>query len=297
MAESRSGSTVPRRQLGRHLRELRMRARFTLKAAAHELEWSEAKMWRIESGHSSVRSHDVRTMCEVYGASAELTEALLGLSKETKARGWWHSYGDVIPEQFDVFIGLEEAASQIDWYETDLVPGLFQTEDYVRAILREHDPDMSEEEIERRVGLRIARQALLTRPIAPATLRVALSEAVVRRPVGGHNIMAKQVTQMIELSALPNVNLRVIPFSAGFHHGVLTGQFGIMRFPSRGDGADTEPPTVYADGYTGDLYLDKPSEVTRHERAFASIWSRALNEQASEDLLSHAVGSYEQQDS
>ncbi|MDT0443859.1 helix-turn-helix domain-containing protein [Streptomyces johnsoniae] len=289
-----TGSTVPRRQLGRHLRELRMRARFTLKAAAHELEWSEAKMWRIESGQTSVRSHDVRTMCEIYGAPPDLAEALLGLAKETKARGWWHSYGDVIPEQFDVFIGLEEAASEIDWYESDLVPGLFQTADYARTVMHEYDPKLSPEEVGRRVALRLARQALLTRPTNAALLRVVLSESVVRRPVGGHKAMAQQIRRMIELSALPVVSLRVVPFSVGFHQGVLTSQFGILRFPTNGNGAPTEPPTVYADGYTGDLYLDKEKEVNLYDEAFANIWSVALSEEATTDLLTDLVGRYEQ---
>jgi hypothetical protein len=274
-----------------------MGARFTLKRAAEVFEWSEAKLWRIESGHTSVRSHDVRLVCEIYGAPGDLTEALLGLAKETKARGWWHAYGDVIPEQFDVFVGLEEAASQIDWYEVDLVPGLFQTEDYARTLMRGYRPEASEEEIDRRVGLRIARQVLLTRPTAAATLRVVLGDAVVTRPIGGHKVMAEQVRHMIELSALPNVHLRVIPVSVGFHQGIMTGQFGVLRFPSTGDGADTEPPTVYADGYTGDLYLDKPSEVSRYDKAFADIWSKALSEQATRDLLSQAVRNHEQQDS
>ncbi|MGP4109481.1 helix-turn-helix domain-containing protein [Streptomyces sp. 4N509B] len=298
MGAATSGSTVPRRQLGRHLRELRSRARFTLKRAAEVLEWSEAKMWRIESGHTSVRSHDVRLMCEIYGARADLTDALVGLAKETKARGWWHAYGDVIPEQFDVFVGLEEAASQIDWYESDLVPGLFQTEDYARLVMRGgYGSETSEEEIERRVELRVARQVLLTRSAAPATLRVALSEPVISRPVGGHKVMAEQLSRMVELSDLPNVHLRVVPVSVGFHHGMLTGQFGVLRFPRKGDGADTEPPTVYADGYTGDLYLDKPSEVERYDRAFSDIWNAALDEQETRALLSQAVRNHEQEDS
>src|SRR5579864_8834192 len=122
MAET-TGSTVPRRQLGRYLRELRGRERLTVKAAAEKLEWSEAKIWRIETGQTSLRSLDVEAMCKIYAAPADLTEALMGLARETKARGWWHAYGDVIPEGFDVYIGLEEAASQLAWYESELGPG------------------------------------------------------------------------------------------------------------------------------------------------------------------------------
>ena len=140
MAVETTGSTVPRRQLGRYLRELRSRERLTVKAAAEKLEWSEAKIWRIETGQTSLRSLDVEAMCKIYAAPADLTEALMGLAKETKARGWWHAYGDVIPEGFDVYIGLEESASQLAWYESELVPGLLQTEDYARTLIRADNP-------------------------------------------------------------------------------------------------------------------------------------------------------------
>jgi transcriptional regulator with XRE-family HTH domain len=150
MAEQTTGSTVPRRQLGRHLRDLRNRSRLTIRIAAGKLEWSEAKIWRIETGQTSLRSLDVEAMAKVYGAPPDLTEALMGLAKETKARGWWHAYGDVIPEGFDVYIGLEEAVSALSWYESELVPGLLQTEDYARTVIKADKQDVDNDEIERR---------------------------------------------------------------------------------------------------------------------------------------------------
>src|ERR1700722_12894293 len=185
MAAEITGSTVPRRQLGRYLRELRNRERLTVKIAAEKLEWSEAKIWRIETGQTSLRSLDVETMCKIYGAPADLTEALMGLARETKARGWWHAYGDVIPEGFDVYIGLEEAASQLSWYEPELVPGILQTEGYARTLIQTHNRGVGEEEIGRRVHVRMARQPLLRRTAAPLQLQVALNEGILRRPVGG----------------------------------------------------------------------------------------------------------------
>src|SRR5580658_246865 len=150
MPEETTGSTVPRRQLGRYLRDLRQKQRLTVRAAAERLEWSDAKIWRIETGQVSLRSLDVEAMCRIYGAPAELTQGLMGLAKETKARGWWHSYGDVIPEGFDLYIGLEEAASQLAWYESELVPGLLQTERYAHTVIRADNPGVPEEEISRR---------------------------------------------------------------------------------------------------------------------------------------------------
>jgi transcriptional regulator with XRE-family HTH domain len=293
MAEGPTGSTVPRRQLGRHLRDLRNRARLTVRAAAKKLEWSEAKMWRIETGQTPLRSLDVQAMCTIYGAPPDLTEALMALAKETKARGWWHSYGDVIPEGFDVYVGLEEAAASLYWYESDVVPGLLQTEDYAREVTRTHIRGIGEEDLEGRVRLRVERQALLTRATDPLTLRVVLSETVLRRPVGGRAVMREQLAHLVYVSELPNIAIRVVPFAAGMHSGVVTGPFEILRFPLNGDGNETEPPTVYADGYTGGLYLDKPREVEQYDAAFQGIWETSLDEQASQRLIAEWAGSYE----
>lgn len=289
MSVETTGSTVPRRQLGRYLRELRNKQRLTVKAAAEQLEWSEAKIWRIETGQTSLRSFDVEVMCRIYGAPADLTQALMGLAKETKARGWWHAYGDVIPEGFDVYIGLEEAASQLTWYESELVPGLLQTEEYARTLISADNPGVGEEEISRRVHVRMARQALIRRATVPLRLQVALNEGILRRPVGGARVMAGQLERLAEVSELANVSLRVVPFSAGLHAGVMSGAFVILRFPVSGDGKESEPATVYVDGYTGALYLDKPHEVEGYARAFGSIWDACLDEGTSRRLIRQAA--------
>lgn len=291
--EKASGSTVPRRQLGRHLRELRGRARYSVKAAAEALEWSEAKLWRIETGQTSLRSHDAELMCRIYSAPAEMTDALMGLAKETKARGWWHAYGDVIPQGFDIYISLEEVASELAWYEGELVPGVLQTEDYARTVIRVFSPDEDPEEIERRVRLRITRQALLTRRAARPEFRMVIGEAALRRPVGGHDVMAAQLAHIIGAAALPNVMIRVMPLAADLHLGTMSGPFVILRFPLTGTGADTEPPIVYVDGYTGCLYLDKTREVEAFDNAFGSLWEQSLDERASLRLMSEMAGEHE----
>lgn len=288
MTEAQAGSTVPRRQLGRYLRDLRGSAGLTVRAAAKELERSEPTIWRIEAGLVSVRSLEVELMCRLYGATPDMTKALMALAKETKAKGWWQSYGDVVPEWFDLFVGLEAAANRISWYESELVPGLFQTSDYARALTRMHNPDQSDAEIERRVELRLARQAILKRPIDPPALRVALRESVLRGPVGGATVMAEQLDRLAEASELPNVALRVVPFAVGLHPGMLSGPFGVLRFPLNGGGLESEPPTVYADIYTGAIYLDKPHEVERYDQAFEEIWETALGEGESRDLIRQA---------
>jgi hypothetical protein len=286
MADTSTGSTVPRRQLGRYLRDLRNVAGLTVRDAALSLEWSEAKMWRIETGQTSLRSLDVEAMCRIYGAQPDMTTALMSLAKETKARGWWQAYGDALPEWFDLYVGLEAAAARLSWYEQGLVPGLFQTDDYARALIRADHSDENDAEIDRRMRLRLGRQAILRRSVDPPVLQVVLDESVLRRPVGGARVMAAQLDRLA--SELPNVELRMVPFSAGIHPGMLAGSFTILRFPLNGSGEESEPPTVYAELFTGAVYLEKPSEIERYSGAFSGIRQQALDEASSRDLIRQA---------
>nr|WP_248814031.1 helix-turn-helix transcriptional regulator [Frankia sp. AgPm24] len=282
---------MPRRQLGRYLRDLRNQGRLTVRAAAGRLEWSEAKIWRIESGLTSLRSFDVEVMCRIYGAPTGLTEALMGLAKETKARGWWHSYGDVIPGWLDLYIGLEEAASRLWCYQSELVPGLLQTEEYARTLIRADDPDVDDEEIDRRVHVRMARQSLLTRATDPPSLSVVLNESILHRSVGGPEVLAKQLERIADVNKLPNITIKVMPFSAGLHAGVTSGPFVVLRFPEIGTGRAGEPPTVYVEGLTGALYLEKDHEVTQYEDSFSAMWELAAEKDESTKMLIDRAGS------
>jgi Domain of unknown function (DUF5753) len=120
-------------------------------------------------------------------------------------------------------------------------------------------------------------------------LRVALRESVIRCPVGGVAVMAGQLHRLADASELPNVSLRIVPFAAGLHPGMMSGPFEILRFPVNGGGLESEPPTVYADIYTGAIYLDKPHEVERYDRAFEEIWGTALDEPSSRKLIRQAA--------
>lgn len=288
-----TGSTVPRRQLGRKLRDLRNRARLTVRAAAEALQWSETKMWRIETGQTSLRPHDVEFMCRIYGAPADLTRALMKLAKDTKAMGWWQAYEDALPEYFDVYLGLEEAASHLATYEPELVPGLLQTPGYAAALIRKSNPGMSEAEIERRVQLRMARQVLLTRVTARPVFHMVIGEAVLRWPVGGRDVMATQLRRLIEISDLPDVSLQVVPYRAGGHIGLDTGAFVLLRFPLDAEGKETEPPIVYQEGFVGALYLDRPNDVERFGDAFASLVDSALDVRASQSFILQAAREFE----
>jgi transcriptional regulator with XRE-family HTH domain len=288
-AETTAGPTVPRRQLGRHLRALRNQAKLTTKLAAQALEWSEPKLWRIETGQTALRTLDVEAMCRVYGATAEVTQGLMLLARETRGRDWWHAYDDVIPDWLNLYLGLEEAASRLLRYESDLVPSLLQTAGYARALIRADRPDIGDAEIARRVQARLARQALLSRVTAPLTAEVLLSEAVLRRPIAGPQVMAEQLHQLADAAMLPNVSIRVVPFSAGLHRGMLSGPFAMLRFPDNGDGQESEPPVVYVAGFTGALYLERPGEIQRYQDAYADIAAAALDEAGSRTVIRQAA--------
>jgi hypothetical protein len=280
-----TGSSVPRRQLGRHLKAAREGAALSLEAAARALEWSKAKMYRIEAGQVPLRTHDVIAMCSVYRCDAELRDALLGLSAEAKAKGWWHAYGDAIPAWFELYVGLEAAASRLRKFEAGLVPGLLQTEDYAAAVAHA-TPGRPQSEVDKLVALRMERQQLLTRHMPPPIrLDVILDEAVLHRPIGDRAGMRRQLTHLASMAQGPRTTIRVLPLGTGPHLASIAGNFMIMEFPAAVTGP-VEPTTIYSENLTGALYLDKPGEVAAYDAAWGTLGELALDPGASADLIS-----------
>ncbi|MCZ7437715.1 helix-turn-helix transcriptional regulator [Micromonospora sp. WMMC241] len=286
------GSTVPRRQLGRLLRQYRTEAGVTLDAAAEALEYSRQKIWRIECGMGAVRVLDVKAMCELYGVSDELADAMKGLAAETKSKGWWHAYGDAVPSWFELYVGLESAAASLRQYQETVIPGLLQTHEYIRALARIDKPAATDEEREHAVQVRLQRQNLLSRRLPqPPTLDVILSEAVLRRQVGGLGVMTGQLTRLLEASERSHVSVRVVSLSAGPHLGAVAGSFVILDFPAaKGGRAAPEPSVVYSESLTGALYLDKPAELSAYEQAFASVAQLAQSRAESRDTIKRIIG-------
>lgn len=248
-----AGSTVPRRQLGRRLHRLRKDARITVKAAAEELRWLMPKIWRIERGTTSTRTPDVLAMCEVYGAPGELTEALVGLARATRAQGWWHSYLDAIPEWFELYAELEASALRLRGYESHLVPGLLQAREYADEVFRICRPNRSSVKRERRVEARLARQALLarSRPAAPR-VEFVVDEMVLHRGVLSAVAMVEQLRQIEAASHLPKVSIRVLQVTDGLHPAAAAnGPFTIMEFPQVLPDRPPEPTLVYCEGLQG----------------------------------------------
>ncbi|MFI2711330.1 helix-turn-helix domain-containing protein [Micromonospora sp. NPDC018662] len=279
-----SGSTVPRRQLGRYLKEIREDAHITVSAAAKELEWSTPRIWRYETGQVPMHPNDVEAMCRVYGASRETIETMRALARETKAHGWWHSYGAAVEDWFKLYVGLEAAATKIRKYEADLIPGLLQTVEYMRELIEIDQPGLSEVERQAKIDVRLRRQRLLARAVPRAPyLDLILSEAVLRRPLRDRAAMARQMEALVVNGRRHNIRLRVLPLDAGLSRWASTGTFTMLDFPT--EVREPEPTTIYMDGPCGAVYLDKPHEIQIYDDAWCSLVERAFDEDESRELI------------
>ncbi|HEX6519485.1 MAG TPA: helix-turn-helix transcriptional regulator [Streptosporangiaceae bacterium] len=280
---TRTSPTVKRRRLAAELRARREQARLTIEEVADTLEWSGAKISRIENARVSVLPRDVKFLLRVYGTAEGSGEwdALLTLARESRQRGWWREYGDAVPEGFDTYVGLEADAAMLHIYEPENVPGLLQTEDYARAVMRATMLTATEDAIGRHVAVRMARQERLVGPDAPR-LWAVVNEAVIRRSVGGSAVMCAQLAKLLDSGAQPGVTMQVMPFSAGAHAG-MDGSFTILSFLEPGD-----PDVAYVPYYTGALYLEKSQQTTAYTLMFDHLRAAALAPGASRDLIARA---------
>jgi transcriptional regulator with XRE-family HTH domain len=258
--------TVRRRRLSGELRRLRDQAQLTIDDVAEKLSCSASKISRIETGHVGVTPRDTRDMLKLYGVEPDQLEALVQLAKEARRKGWWHSYNEVFT---GAFVGLEAETSSLRAYQALLVPGLLQTEDYMRAVIRAARPDATEAHVEKRVKARLARQRLLT-DIDPPRYWAVIDEAVLCRMVGGPKVMHAQLNWLIARASLPHVTIQVLPFSAGAHAG-MEGPFLILGFPEQAD-----PDVVYVDNTTAGIYLEEPAEILRYTLMFDHLRAAAL---------------------
>ena len=266
----RRSPTVRRRRLAAELRRLREAARLTCEEVAEHLECSASKISRIETGRVSVSPRDVRDMLGLYGVEGHQREGLVQLARDSRQKGWWHGYSDTMQPWFATFVGFEAAASEIRNFEVDLIPGLLQTEDYARIVIRAGNVNAANEEIERGVALRMERQPLLTRDGAPQ-LWAVIDEAALRRRVGGPGLTRLQLDHLLDVSSMPNVTIQVLPFGAGAHPA-MGNPFAILGFPERAD-----PDVVYVHDLTSCLYVEDVEEVDRHNLIFNHLRATALS--------------------
>ncbi|UGY92242.1 helix-turn-helix domain-containing protein [Streptomyces gobiensis] len=271
---------VRRILLGSQLRRLRESRGVTREAAGYSIRASESKISRMELGRVSFKARDVADLLTLYGVTDEAErEPLLNLARESSIAGWWHSYSDVLPAWFQTYVGLEGAAAEIHTYEVQFVHGLLQTEGYAHAVVASgHKTRMSEEEIDRRVALRMERQKLLLGENAPQ-FRCVLDEAALRRPFGSRAIMDAQLRHLAEFSERPNVTLQVVPFELG-GHPAESGAFTLLRFPE-----PEIPDVVYLEQLTGSLYLDKAEDVAQYAQVLDRLVESSLSPARTRDHL------------
>jgi transcriptional regulator with XRE-family HTH domain len=266
--------------LGKRLQELRERAGLKREEAAKVLHVAPATIRRMETAEVALKIPYVRLLLQEYGVPADEADGFVRLAEEANRPGWWQRFHDVLPGWFSMYVSLEGAASVIRAYEPQFVPGLLQTEDYARAILRggavgQVRPD----DIERHVALRMARQSLLTRQDAPK-FWVIMDETVLRRPVGGSPaVMRAQIDRLLEATALPNVTLQIAEFATGHHPGTY-GPFVLFRFA-----VPELPDMVYSEYLTGAVYLDARTEVASHLEVMDRMAAQAATAQRTKEIL------------
>ncbi|MDA0562925.1 helix-turn-helix domain-containing protein [Streptomonospora sp. S1-112] len=274
--------TARRRRLGVELRRLRENAGMTGEEAAERMAWSGSKLSRIERGQVATNSDDVRDLLELYGVEdAGLRQTLVMLARESRRRGWWHVYGDVMPERFEVYLGLEPEATALRFFQSQIVPGLFQTAEYAEALMQAHPAPVSDDEVKRRTELRIRRQELLFSE-TPPHIWALLDESVLYRPIGGPQVMAAQLRHLLEIHEKAHVTLQIVPFSAGAHSG-LNGSFDILEFPESDIHA---PRLVHVENLTSSLYIEKAKEVRFYTVAFEYLRTAALNPERTREVIS-----------
>jgi transcriptional regulator with XRE-family HTH domain len=274
--------TLRARRLALELLRRREAAGLTREEAARQLEWSTSTIFRIETGRSRPQPGNVRVLLELYGVSGPERDGLIRLAREARQPGWWHSFRDILPNPYEVYIGLEGGAASIRNFEPIVVPGLLQTEEYARQTFRNGPRELDRDDIERRVQVRMERQRILTREDRPR-LWAVVDEAVIRRVVGGPEVMREQLLHLVESAEQGKTTLQVVPFGAGAHAGT-TGPFVVLDFPEA-----TDPTVVYVETLAGDIYLEAPTDVDRYTLAFARLLAAALPPDDSVRLVRQAA--------
>ncbi|MFG3285784.1 helix-turn-helix domain-containing protein [Streptomyces sp. NPDC048111] len=274
------GPTTRRRQLGADLRRLRERKGLTLEEAGALVGVSKATLSRYETKEGPVKWPAVDALCREYGASKEERTALVELAKGAKIQGWWRSLADPVPESMNLMLTLEDEVVREDHYACMYVPGLLQTRAYAEAVHRASEMRCTEQEIAHMVDIRMKRQELLIREDAPHIWAV-VDEAVIRRMVGGRDVMREQLDHLHTQSRQPQVTVQVLPFMQGAHAAAV-GSFVILGGPT------PELDVVYVDIIGGGLFMEKPEELERYRLAFQYLSAQALDIETSAALLDRA---------
>jgi transcriptional regulator with XRE-family HTH domain len=282
----RPSPTARHRRLIGELNRLREAQSLSRADVAEKIGASVTSIYRYETGETRPQPADVAAMLVVYGVTdpAERDE-LIQMAKDARKRGWWHRHRQTLKPGFDSYIGLEAAASILRTYEAQTVPGLLQTERYARAVIEATAISVVPTEVDEKVAVRLSRQDLLLRDTDPIQLVVILDEAVLRRQVGGPEVMREQLTHLVQTSALPNVTIQVLTFEAGAHAG-MDGKFNLLSFPEPAD-----PDLVYLEMSGSGLMPEDPEEVRRYTLMFGNLAGTALPPEESVTFIRSIIDS------
>ncbi|WP_028649195.1 helix-turn-helix transcriptional regulator [Nocardiopsis sp. CNT312] len=267
-----SSPTVWRRWLAHELKRLRLETNLSRKEVAAKLRCTPGKLHYIETAVVAPRARDLEEILfDLYQVPQERRDHYLQAARNAKKKGWWEKQEDdrTVPKWFSLYLGLEQGASEIYTWETQLVPGLLQTKAYAAALNASSTAELSDEEVRARVDIRMSRQKVLTGE-EPIRFWAVIDEAALRRNVGGAEVMREQTAHLLEVAQYPKVNLQVLPQASGAHTGMV-GSFSILGFP-----ASIDPGVIYIEYRTGSVYLEHPSEIKEHQIAFEHLRLAAL---------------------
>lgn len=273
--------TARMRRLGAELAELREADETrTVGVVAERTGLSRTSVERIEKGEQRPQPRTMRDLLDMYGLTDEARrEVLLDLAKPTKQRAWFHAYVDDLPESYSAYISFESETALIRRFETSIIPGLLQTAEYAEAVISAGLLDADKDDVDRRVRVRMQRQELLSMPNDPLRLFAIIDEAAIRHVVGGREVMVAQLRALRDAMDRPNIDLLVIPFSAGAHAG-MAGPFTIMEFRDA-----ATPPLVYVDTSAGDRFDDDTDAYRRHLNTFERLQGSAHDPTATAKLI------------
>lgn len=261
-----SKPTVKRRRLGRKLREMRDAAHLDQKEAAAHSGFSQTKISQTETAQIGISSDDVRTLCEIYGVDPDATESMAALAREAKKRGWWRTYDQALTPATEDFLEVESDAVEVCNFESDLIPGLLQVEEYTRALAAAFEPGADDEVLAKRVELRAARQQrLLERRFQSWAV---IGTPALECPVGGRDVQRKQLRRLLDTTAHSNITLQVLPYSSGEH--IALGMPFALAWFADGDGV------AIIEHLSGNVYLEEQADVSRYSLAFRHLCAAAL---------------------
>lgn len=274
--------TARARRLGFALRAFREAAGLTLEEAADEINSTRSTLSRYENAQTLINPATVRALLLLYGVAAEEVTTAVQLAKDARIPGWWQSYSYVLDRRTLDFIALEADATGIANFEPSVIPGLLQTADYIRAVMRGAPHTLSDKDVEQRVEARLSRQQRLTET-DPPIFDAIIDEGALLRPVGGRDVLAAQLNQLLKATELPNVTIQVVALSAGYYRGT-GGSLHILEF------ADPEDPILASvETVAGQLTLDRPADLRTCTKVMEHLRAVALSPDATRDLISHLL--------